>query len=169
MKTFEEKFTAWIDGELTGKELADFEAGLAGVKEAGVDRIAAHCVGDLLRGHGGAPELQNADFFNHQLMQRIDAETPGPGIKPARPLFSWSLSRFACAGVCSLLIAVALFYFMIPVGPRRSTPASGELAILNTHSGDPTITVTAFHSKDNKVTVLWLDGLKYIPEDKKQK
>ena len=28
MKTFEEKWTAWIDGELTGAELAAFEASL---------------------------------------------------------------------------------------------------------------------------------------------
>ena len=26
MKTFEEKWTAWLDGELTGRELAEFEA-----------------------------------------------------------------------------------------------------------------------------------------------
>ena len=28
MKTFEEKWTAWIDGELTGAELVEFEASL---------------------------------------------------------------------------------------------------------------------------------------------
>ena len=28
MKTFEEKWTAWIDGELRGQELAEFEASL---------------------------------------------------------------------------------------------------------------------------------------------
>ena len=28
MKTFEEKWTAWIDGELVGAELAEFEASL---------------------------------------------------------------------------------------------------------------------------------------------
>ena len=28
MKTFEEKWTAWLDGQLSGQELADFEASL---------------------------------------------------------------------------------------------------------------------------------------------
>ncbi len=28
MKTFEEKWTAWLDGQLTGKELVEFEASL---------------------------------------------------------------------------------------------------------------------------------------------
>jgi hypothetical protein len=28
MKTFEEKWTAWLDGQLTGRELQEFEASL---------------------------------------------------------------------------------------------------------------------------------------------
>jgi hypothetical protein len=29
MKTFEEKWTAWLDGQLIGKELVEFEASLS--------------------------------------------------------------------------------------------------------------------------------------------
>lgn len=168
MKTFEEKFTAWIDGELSGAELAAFEAELAAVEKAGAEKRSAHRLGDLLRAHGGAPELRNADFFNRQLMERIEAETPKPTAQTARPRFSWPFPRLAWAGACSLLIAFALFYLLIPFGPRRAiVPASDDLADLSTRSGDPTITATAFHTKDDNVTVLWLDGLKYLPDGKK--
>lgn len=169
MKMFEEKFTAWVDGLLAGKELADFETELDGVQDADWDKLAAQRTGDLLREHGRAPELRNADFFNRELMRRIGAGTPGPETKPERLQFSWPLPRFAWAGACSLLIAFALLHFLIPTGPRRTAPPSDELAILNARSGDPAITATAFHSKNNNVTVLWLDGLKYAPDPHKRK
>ena len=39
MKTFEEKWTAWIDGELTGDELAEFEASLPDQAAAEAEKV----------------------------------------------------------------------------------------------------------------------------------
>ena len=39
MKPFEEQFTAWTDGKLTGEELAAFERELAQHPEAAADKI----------------------------------------------------------------------------------------------------------------------------------
>ena len=49
MKTFEERFTAWVDGQLTGEALAAFEKELAAHPEATADRDAALKIGELLR------------------------------------------------------------------------------------------------------------------------
>ena len=38
MKTFEEKWTAWIDGDLTGHELAEFEASLPDLAAAEAEK-----------------------------------------------------------------------------------------------------------------------------------
>src|ERR1039458_2319285 len=110
MKTFEEKFTAWVDGELKGRELAEFEAELPHALDARLDKHAANQLGELFREHGRAPELTNGDFFNHQIMQRIEAELPMPEIAPMRRKFAWSLPRLAMAGAFSLLVAAGLFY-----------------------------------------------------------
>ena len=40
MKTFEERFTAYVDGVLTGRELADFEQELAQLRRPVVRRAA---------------------------------------------------------------------------------------------------------------------------------
>src|SRR5579862_2410752 len=108
MKTFEEKFTAWVDGELKGKELAEFEAELPNALEARLEKHAAGRIGELLREHGRAPELTNEDFFNHQLMQWIEAQSARPATAPARRKFAWSLPRLAMAVAFSLLVAFGL-------------------------------------------------------------
>ena len=51
---------------------------------------------------------------------------------------------------------------MVPTGSNTST--NNVAGIINTRSGDPDITASAFYSKQNDVTVLWLDGQKYMPE-----
>jgi hypothetical protein len=165
MKTFEEKFTAWVDGKLAGDELAAFETELANIHEAETDKLAANQIGDLLREHGCAPELTNADFFNHQLMQRIEAETPKPKASPERRVYPWSLARIAWAGAGSLAVAFALFWLVIPIAPQTSSETAVAAAQISAHSDDPAITATAFQSKKNHVTVLWLDGLDYMPEN----
>ena len=96
MKAFEEKFTAWVDGKLAGSELAEFEAGLAAVRDAAAGKNAARQLGDLLRSHGRAPALTNQDFFNHQLIERIRTENPRRTDAPEKaPAFAWSLARMA--------------------------------------------------------------------------
>lgn len=53
MKTVEEKITAWIDGRLEGKELADFERQLEPKLIA--EKQEAQELGDLLRSTLNAP------------------------------------------------------------------------------------------------------------------
>ena len=46
MKTFEEKWTAWVDGQLSGRELSEFEASLPdkAAAEAETDRADSRCI-----------------------------------------------------------------------------------------------------------------------------
>ena len=77
MKTFEERYTAWIDGELEGNALTAFEQELtrrAAAGEAAEDKSDATRLRALLQDHLQAPALTNPDFFSHQLRERIDAE-----------------------------------------------------------------------------------------------
>ena len=167
MKTFEEKYTAWIDGKLAGRELAEFERQLAALPEAEADRTAARQLGDLLREHLPAPPLANADFFNYELMQQIDAPEPRA---TSRSSSFWSLPRMVLAGACSLALATALFFTMVPKTQQQADAGQEYVArILNARSDDPAISATAYHDHDENVTVLWLEGLDYIPESRQLK
>ncbi len=49
MKTFEENWTAWIDGELTGTELVEFEASLPDRAAAEAAKAGTHQLGGFLK------------------------------------------------------------------------------------------------------------------------
>ncbi len=49
MKTFEEKWTAWLDGQLSGRELTEFEASLPDKAAAEAEKAAAKKLGALLK------------------------------------------------------------------------------------------------------------------------
>lgn len=175
MKTFEEKFTAWVDGELKGKELAEFEAELPHAVDARLEKLASHQIGELFREHGRAPELTNGDFFNHQLMQRIAAESPGPAARPARRKFAWSLPGLAMAGAFSLVVAFGLFHAMIPKAEEQPAP-QGIVEVIKSTGGDPGTNVKIYYSPQNDVNVVWIEdsGLKSAaahasPEKRKDK
>src|SRR5918999_711558 len=81
MKTFEEKWTAWIDGQLTGKELVEFEASLPDMAAAQAEREEARKLSALLKVHALAPAMSNEEFFHHQLRQQIGSDR-APALKP---------------------------------------------------------------------------------------
>jgi len=167
MKTFEEKFTAWVDGRLEGAELAAFERELEAHPEALADKDAALEIGNLLRSNLSAPPLRNPDFFNLQILHQIEASRPAA---PAPRRAFWSLPRMALSGVTFLALATALYFAAVP-NTRREVRQSQQYVnnVLNARSDDPNITATAFHSKQDKVDVLWLDGLNYMTPDQKLK
>jgi anti-sigma factor RsiW len=166
MKTFEERYTAWIDGQLSGEALAAFEKELATHPEAAEDRAAARKLGDLLRAHGTAPALSNADFFNLQIQQRIEADQPRPRAEPARGggSFFLPISRLIWAGAACLGIAALLYKTMIPAA---HTPAESNYfaQVVEAWPSDPSISATTVYDPKDNVTVLWLDGLDYMPSD----
>jgi anti-sigma factor RsiW len=170
MRTFEEKLTAWIDGRLTGAELTAFERELESHPEALAETEADHNLGNLLRSHlTPAPPLQNADFFNHQILRQIHAPEPAAPVK-ARRISFWTLPWMAFSGAFLLLVSTALYFTAVP-NTRREVRHNEQYVqnILNAHADEPGITATSFHSKQDNVNVLWLDGLDPLPPDHKLK
>ena len=171
MKTFEERFTAWVDGCLEGPELAAFEKELEAHPEALEEKDSALRLGELMRTHLRPEALANGDFFCHQLLERIEADQPPAAPEPARVRRGfWTLPRMAFSGAFCLLLAGLLFFSTVPKTRQQVQENQEYVAnILSAHTDDPGITATAFHSKEDDVTVLWLDGLKYMPENYKLK
>src|SRR6266550_1165847 len=96
MKTFKERWTAWLDGQLSGRELAEFEASLPDKAAAEAEKAEAKKLGALLKREIGARTLMNEEFFSHQLRERIARETAGPsGESGGRRIPGWP-SSFSC-------------------------------------------------------------------------
>jgi len=169
MKTFEERYTAWIDGQLTGAELAAFEKELETQPHAALDRTEAHQLGDLLRTHRTAPTLINADFFSLQLQQRIAAETPQPRRTESRENGGgfWSISRLLWAGAASLVVAGISYVTLVPTAaPTIPVEPSNYFAqVVEAWPSDPSISATTVYNPQDNLTVLWLDGLDYMPSE----
>jgi len=161
MKPFEEQFTAWVDGQLAGADLAEFEKQLAEHPEAAAERDGARELGKLLREHSTAPRLSNPDFFNHQLMQRIAAETPRPVAK--KRAFWWSAPGLAWAGACCLIVSLVLYKTTIPVPPTAKARSDFYAQIVEVWPKSPNVTASTVYNPEDDTTVIWLDGLDYIP------
>jgi hypothetical protein len=58
MKTFEQKWTAWLDGQLSGRELSEFEASLPDKAAAEAEKAEARKLGALLKRELGVSALR---------------------------------------------------------------------------------------------------------------
>ena len=219
MKTFEERYTAWIDSKLEGPALTSFELELsrrASAGEARADKDDAARLRQLLTVHLQAPAMTNAEFFSHQLRERIDAEqASGRRREEARQargsLFAWPFVRLAGLGGACLFVGTALYYGMMPphaaaptpeiaanVAPARpvapavvvppaealaqrtSAPRDAERIFAQNSPMQPTVDLnndiqvkvspstdhvkaTPLQYKDPNVSVLWINGLDYMP------
>ncbi len=162
MKTFEERFTAWVDGKLDGRELAEFETELQSHPGAQGNKQEARRLGEFLRAYP-APPLSNPDFFNHQLFQRIAAETPRPPRPKAKPAFPSPLWRLISAGCFLLIAAGLLFKVLIPVGTPKD-PASPYFAqVVEAWPATANVSATTVYRPEDNLTVVWLEGLEFIP------
>jgi hypothetical protein len=157
MKPFEDQFAAWLDGKLSATERAAFEQQFPEEVAAFAEPEVPTPLGDFLRRHGAAPELANADFFNHQILEQITA-----GVPEKRPAVNgWSLfglPRLAWSGFGFVAAALVLFLTIIPHGKPPLTGSRYVAQVLKTHAGDRGLSATAFHSTENNLTVVWVDG-----------
>ena len=168
MKTFEHKWTAWLDGQLSGRELAEFEASLPDRDAAEAEKREAQKLGSLLREELGAQALTNEEFFSHQIRERIAHESMAQdrGRGSERSTW-WTVRRLAWSGAVSL----AIFVICAVVALRDKNPAEQSqylTQILNARVDpgvSPNATISIFETKDDRVTVLWVEGLQSLPAD----
>ena len=169
MKTFEEKWTAWVDDQLTGDELARFEASLPDKATAEAEKRAAQKLGTLLQRELALRPMQNADFFSHQLRERIEREEQNGTSERGGGGFSifWPIRRLAYAGAASLAVFMAIALFVMR-DKEPAEPSQYLTQIVNAKldpATSPDATVTIFESKEDRVTVLWTEGLKSLPAE----
>lgn len=168
MKTFEEKWTAWVDDQLEGDELAKFEASLPDKAAAEAEKRAAKKLGALLNRELKLQTLPNADFFSHQLRQQIDREERETSPEPSGGgiSFWWPVRRLVWAGAASLAIFMAIAVFVVRQQPTSESQYLTQIknARLDQANGaDATFTI--FEAKEDRVTVLWTEGLKSLPSE----
>lgn len=170
MKTFEEKWTAWLDDQLSGRELSEFEATLPDKAAAQAEKAEAKKLGKLLKRELSAHPLKNEEFFSHQLRERIVQESGEQHGEPARrsPTSSWwTIPRLLWAGTASL--AVFLICTVFVMHQERPPEESQYLTQILNARVDPVVspngTVSIFEVKQDRVTVLWTEGLQILPAD----
>ena len=168
MKTFEEKWTAWIDGELTGHDLAEFEAALPDRAAAEAEKLDAQTLGKFLKEYLPCPAMGNEDFFNHQLRERIATESAVPDTSSAGGDRAWwPIGRMAWVGATALAIFSVCTFFVMRENPQRDQ--SQYLSQVLNARVDPVVspnaTITMFQSNEDRVTVLWVEGLQSLPSE----
>ena len=164
MKTFEEKWTAWLDGQLSDKELAEFEASLADLAAAQSEKRDAQKLGAFLKEQLTIQSVSNEEFFSHQLHERIARES---GARHRSTSTWWTIPRLLWAGTTSL--AVFLICTVLVVHQERPAEESQYLTQILNARVDPVVspnaTVSIFEVKPDHATVLWTEGLQSLPAD----
>src|SRR5262245_45437315 len=170
MKAFEEKWTAWLDGKLSGHELSKFEASMPDKAAAEAEKTEAKKLGELLKRELSAHPLKNEEFFNHQLRERIVQESGEQNRERARPTPTshwWTIPRMLWAGTASL--AVFLICTVLVMHQERPAEESQYLTQILNARVDPVVspnaTVSIFEVKQDHATVLWTEGLQSLPAD----
>ncbi len=168
MKTFEEKWTAWLDDQLSGKELAEFEASLPDKAAAEAEKREARQLGTLLKEQIGSRVLTNEEFFDHQLRERIEREKAAPSRRRDVDVPGWwTIRRLFWAGATSL----ALFLICAVLIMRDNNPPEQSqylTQILNARvdpNTSPHATLSVFETKQDRVTVIWTEGLQTLPAE----
>jgi len=168
MKTFEEKWTAWLDGRLSDRELAEFEASLPDKAAAEAEKTDVKKLGALLKRELGAQALLNEEFFNHQIREKIARESTGESRKREVEVSPWwTIRRLLWTGTASLAVFLVMAIFVM----RDKNPAEQSqylTQILNARVDpvvSPNATISMFETKEDQVTVLWTEGLQSLPAD----
>jgi len=170
MKTFEEKWTAWLDDQLSARELSEFEASLSDKAAAETEKAEARKLRELLKRELSAQPLTNEEFFSHRLREKITQESREPPRAVARQTATsrwWTIPRLLWAGSASLAIFLV---FTVAVRHQKNPAEESQYLtqILNARVDpvvSPNATVSIFEVKQDRVTVLWTEGLQTLPAD----
>ena len=169
MKTFEEKWTAWVDGKLNDADLAEFEASLDDRAAAELEKVQAQKLGAFLKEQLQPRAMGNEEFFHHQLRERIAAESAPAGPRALPPVREawWTIRRLLWTGAGSLAVfAICAFFVMREVETPDQSQYLTQILNARVDPGvNPNATVSIFQTKQDRVTVLWVDGLKSLPAD----
>lgn len=114
-------------------------------------------LGELLRRYSTPAPGRDFVGLNAAVLRRIQAETAAP-VPPALPL-----RRLVWSGLGGLAAAALFLAFVQPALRQPGPPPEYYAEILKSTTSDPAISAVAVHSEQDNVTVLWIDGLDYVP------
>ena len=171
MKTFEEKWTAWIDGELSDAERAEFEASLPDRAAAEAEKTASAEAGRAFEGADCAPR-----DGQRRILQPSVARTNRGEIARAEPASGacagarawWTIGRLALDWrfLAGCLCGLRVFRHARETVPPDQSQYLTQILNARVDPGvNPNATVSIFQTKQDRVTVLWVDGLKSLPSD----
>jgi len=128
MKTFEQLYTAWVDGALSKEEAAAFEKQHPELLKERDDMLKLK---KLLQRNLVPVEFAHSDFFTSKLMEQI--------VPAERSLPSWfRIPRLAWGGIGSFAVALLLFLLFSPFH-KFSAPPEYVAEVLKTTTTDPKI------------------------------
>ena len=156
LSTSEEKWTAYLDGELSAQEAVAFERENP---EARAEREMHTRLMTAVRHHSPAPKLRNADFFNESILREISP--PPAAAAPEKKRAAWPMWGLAFACV-SCLLAVAGIWAAFVRG-TGDEPDRYVAQIVSVTAGDDSLDATVVDA--DGVKVLWINGLEQLPSD----
>ena len=162
LERHQQLLTRWIDGELEGDELREFEQAATDDPQLRAAKAEAEELRTMLKSELAEHHLPNPDFFNSQIQRRISEEAaPAAPAKsnPGASILSWFRSPFTLASAAAVL-AIGLFVLSQPNG--GSTP--DHTSIASTYTPDKAIAASHFYSDEADATVIMLDGLAALPD-----
>ncbi|HEY4638953.1 MAG TPA: hypothetical protein VIG87_03460, partial [Candidatus Udaeobacter sp.] len=117
-----------------------------------------------------AHPLKNEEFFSHQLRETIVRETvderPEGGRRTSMSSW-WTIPRLLLAGTASLAVFAICTVFVMH--QERAPEESQYLTQILNARVDPVVspngTVSIFEVKQDRVTVIWTEGLQTLPAD----
>lgn len=163
----ETKLAMWLDDELTGEELAAFEAWAAGQPEHFAAREESrrwrHWMAAKLP---ATEEPPYPDFFNSRVARAIQSRTPESPVA-SKSRFSWRsilMPLSACAGMVLAFVLGARTQPGVPeidvTGAPRAIPVLPMV-----YTPENGVKAEWFKSSEAWATVIVLNGVQAIPDD----
>ena len=163
----EEKLALWLDDELSGEELAAFDAGPGSLPEhrAAREEIRSYRK-SMAAALTAAEEPPFPSVFNRQILRAIEAETKVPEpVTNVRPRWNviW-MPLAACAGMVFAFILGAKTATRPPAeivvdGAPRAIPVESYV-----YTPDRGVEAEWFSSPEASATVIVLNGVEAIPD-----
>jgi len=169
----EELFVKWVDGCLSDEEQSQLDELFAADPELEAELTGAREVGSVLQKEmPKSVEPPYPDFFNSQLMRKVDLEIAAqrPAEKAARwwESFRWA---WAPAGALALVLAFFAGQRMSPQGgggvaqnmPGENSDATAELP--NVYFAEKSLTAEVIADSEGEVSAIVVQGIAAINDD----
>jgi hypothetical protein len=163
MRSFEERYTAWLDGTLTGPEREEFEAALPDRDAAARDAADWSSLRGLLREVVEPQPMPHGDFANAQVLAAIRGEAK------REPRAVFPVLRLVWAGAFLLALGAGVSLLVVPHVRRGPSHDQFISQVVRERAGNPNLGASAFVAPGGKGAVLWVDDAGYIPPEEKIK